>query len=415
MCYNCDMNYELNQLESSIEGEGQPLLFLHGWGRDKDAFAPIISNLPREYKIITLSLPGFGNSPEPAKAWTVEEYAELVRRFLDERLTPEERAELLCVTHSYGGRLAGKIKSFKKLVQIASAGIKPKRPLKYHLGLFFYKIVKALASLPLISPIFKRPHIAYRRLRSSDDYKNASPVMKEALAYAINHDQKRDFAAIACPTLLIWGQEDDTTPLWMGKTMERLIQDSALIVYPDATHQVLTERAAEIAIVIDKFFGSDSNADDTKEKDAKEKIEEKNPKEPEDDIDTGAEEIETPESAQRESAQTKNSEFGTDSAPAEISSTREELPPRAEIPSTQVMSSESEESLVGANGSETSSDALRPDAGEEIANRIILDTVVIDAEKKSVQEDFTFDTCIPEDDNIDDDIDDEDIYEEVLA
>lgn len=251
------MNYELDHLEYRIEGEGKPLLFLHGWGRNQDAFAPIISHLPQEYKIITLSLPGFGNSPEPEKAWTVAEYADLVERFLNEKLTPEERSELLCVTHSYGGRLAGKIRSFKRLVQIASAGVKPKRPLKYHIGLFFYKILKTLARIPVISPIFKRPHIAYRRLRSSDDYQNASPVMREALAYAINHDQKKDFAAITCPTLLIWGDADNVTPLWMGQTMETLIGNSALIVYPNATHQVLTECAPDIAVIIDKFFRSE--------------------------------------------------------------------------------------------------------------------------------------------------------------
>ncbi|MDO4753661.1 MAG: alpha/beta hydrolase, partial [Bacillota bacterium] len=248
------MNYDLNQLEFRMEGEGRPLLFLHGWGRNLDAFAPIISQLPDEYKIITLSLPGFGNSPEPAKAWTVEEYAALVTAFLNEKLTPEERAQLLCVTHSYGGRLAGKIRSFRKLVQIAAAGIKPKRSLKYRFGLFCYKVLKASAAIPIIGCAFKRPHIAYRNLRSSDDYKNASPVMKEALNFAVNHDQKKDFAKITCPTLLIWGDADVTTPLWMGRTMEKLIEDSALIVYPNATHQVLTERASEIAVVIDDFF-----------------------------------------------------------------------------------------------------------------------------------------------------------------
>lgn len=251
------MNYNINAIDFDIRGEGKPLLFLHGWGRNKDAFSPVIAHLKGDYKVITLSLPGFGNSPEPEKAWSVAEYADLVTAFLSEKITPQEREELLCVTHSYGGRLAGKIRNFKKLVQIASAGIKPKRSLGYHIGLFLYKIMKTAAELPLLKYLFRRPHAAYRNLRSSDDYKKASEVMKAALTMAVNHDQKNDFAQITCPTLLIWGDADDITPIWMGKTMERLIKHSALVNYPGATHQVFTEHASEVAAVIDRFFETD--------------------------------------------------------------------------------------------------------------------------------------------------------------
>lgn len=254
------MNYDLNTLDFHIAGEGRPLLFLHGWGGSRHTFAPIIERLPKEYKIITLSYPGFGNSPEPAQAWSVQDYADLVAAFLDAHLTAEERSSLVCVTHSYGGRLAGKLKRFHKLIQIASAGIKPKRSVGYHIRLFFYKFLKALASIPVLGCVFRRPHLAHRNMRGSDDYQNASPIMRQALTMAVNHDQKHDFAHITCPTLLIWGDADTTTPIEMGRTMERLIKDSALIHYPGATHQVYLEHASEIAIIIDAFFRLEETA-----------------------------------------------------------------------------------------------------------------------------------------------------------
>lgn len=263
------MNYDLNKLDYSIAGEGKPLLFLHGWGGSRKSFSPVIEHLPRTYKMITLSIPGFGESPEPDVAWSVQDYADLVSAFLDAKLTPEERAQLLCVTHSYGGRLAGKIKKFKKLVQIASAGIKPERTVGYHVRLAGYKFLKFLANIPVAGMLFRRPHLAHRRLRGSDDYQNASPVMQRALTMAVNHDQRKDFAEITCPTLIIWGDADTTTPIEMGRTMEQLIKDSAMVVYPEATHQVYLEHAKEISIIIDYFFSAENTAQDDVKDDVK--------------------------------------------------------------------------------------------------------------------------------------------------
>ncbi len=257
------MNYDISKLDYSIVGEGMPVLLLHGWGGNKDSFSPVTKYLPPKYKLISLSLPGFGGSPEPEAAWSVQDYADLVSAFIAEKLSAEERGALLCITHSYGGRLAGKLKNFKKLVQIASAGIKPKRSLKYHIGLFFYKLLKGIAAIPFVGAPFQRPHRAHRALRGSDDYNNATPVMQQALTMAVNHDQRRDFAQITCPTLIIWGESDSTTPIWMGYEMEKLIQGSALITYSDGSHRVHYDHAAEVAIVIDNFFSNEDFAKNT--------------------------------------------------------------------------------------------------------------------------------------------------------
>lgn len=259
------MNYDISKLDYSIVGEGMPVLLLHGWGGNKDSFAPVTKHLPPKYKLISLSLPGFGGSPEPNTAWSVQDYADLVSAFVADKLTPEERSELLCITHSYGGRLAGKLRSFKKLVQIASAGIKPRRSLRYHVSLFLYKLLKGIANIPVIGIPFKRPHKALRALRGSDDYNNATPIMQQALTMAVNHDQRRDFAKITCPTLIIWGKADGTTPIWMGYEMEKLISGSAIVTYDDGSHRVHYDHAAEVAIVIDKFFSTDADCGTAKD------------------------------------------------------------------------------------------------------------------------------------------------------
>ncbi len=248
------MNYDLEKIEYKITGEGQPLLLLHGWGGSLESLVPIASKLQGKYKIIAFSLPGFGASPEPEDAWSVQDYADLVEAFLAKVCTPEERERLFVISHSYGGRLTAKIKRFAKIVFVASAGIKPKRSLGYHVSLGFYKFVKFLSEIPLLGVLFRRQRAALLRQRSSDDYKNASDNMKQALVLAVNHDQQHDFAQITAPTLLIWGVDDDVTPIEGGRLIERLVKGSALVEVKNATHYIYREKPGEVAAIVDEFF-----------------------------------------------------------------------------------------------------------------------------------------------------------------
>ena len=43
------------QINYRIEGEGKPLLLLHGWGACIDSFAPVIRELSKYRKIIQIS------------------------------------------------------------------------------------------------------------------------------------------------------------------------------------------------------------------------------------------------------------------------------------------------------------------------------------------------------------------------
>ena len=44
-------------------GEGEPLVLLHGIGTTRDDFAPVRAQLAAEYEVLTVDLPGHGQSP----------------------------------------------------------------------------------------------------------------------------------------------------------------------------------------------------------------------------------------------------------------------------------------------------------------------------------------------------------------
>ena len=60
--------------------------------------------------------------------------------------------------------------------------------------------------------------------------------MKESFIKIVNEDLKEYYAAIKIPALLIFGDKDKETPLYMARRMNRLIKNSKLIVIKNAGH-----------------------------------------------------------------------------------------------------------------------------------------------------------------------------------
>ena len=65
-----------------VEGEGEPIVVLHGWGANINTVLSIVNILKDRYKVYALDLPGFGESEEPKEVIGSFEYAEIVRNFL---------------------------------------------------------------------------------------------------------------------------------------------------------------------------------------------------------------------------------------------------------------------------------------------------------------------------------------------
>lgn len=63
-------------------GQGEPLVLVHGFGADKDNFTRVAAHLTGQYRIISLDLPGFGDSSKPDDAdYRVEAQAERLHAF----------------------------------------------------------------------------------------------------------------------------------------------------------------------------------------------------------------------------------------------------------------------------------------------------------------------------------------------
>jgi pimeloyl-ACP methyl ester carboxylesterase len=69
----------------------------------------------------------------------------------------------------------------------------------------------------------------------SRDYKNAG-ALRGILVKAVNEDATDVASKISNPTLLLWGELDQETPIWIGRKLNELIANSKLIIMPGKDH-----------------------------------------------------------------------------------------------------------------------------------------------------------------------------------
>ncbi len=215
------------------------LLFLHGWGGNKSSWLPITERLKEKFRIHVLDLPGFGESVL-TKPYQLADYANFVMDFLKS----EKVEKPIIVGHSFGGRVAIKvITNFPSvaagLVLVNSAGISTKYGDKHYLWLAITKTGKFFLSLPFVKNLYqpvKKLFYKARKLEQSDYFNIENENLKKTFINIIDEDLSEDISKIKLPTLIIWGEKDQETPLEDGQTIHRLIKGSKMIVFPSAGH-----------------------------------------------------------------------------------------------------------------------------------------------------------------------------------
>lgn len=241
------------------EGQGSVVLLLHGWGGSIQTMMPIANMLKDKCRVIVMDLPGFGESDNPVEPWNSYDYAACVNRFIE----LNKLDSIILFGHSHGGRISIILSSMydyvKKLILIDSAGIIPKRKLNYYIKVYSFKILKS-AYLLFVGGNSKEQKLEkFYKKYGSTDYKSSDGIMRQTMVKVI-HDNLIDLLPdIKSPTLLIWGENDEDTPVYMGKIMEERIKDSGLIIFKNAGHYSYVDNYEQFKAVINVFLKDEYN------------------------------------------------------------------------------------------------------------------------------------------------------------
>lgn len=251
------LKYRDIDLHYDVTGKGSPLILMHGWGCNSSTVASIANVAAESHTVYNVDFPGFGASTEPSQVWGVEEYTQLI-----EALVAAESLEApALIGHSFGGRvgiLFASRNKVSKLVLVDAAGVKPKRKLSYYYKVYSYKLMRRLAELTLPKDKAREFVDKQRAKRGSSDYANSSAMMRAILSKVVNEDLKSVMPLIKAPTLLIWGEDDNATPLGDAKIMSKLIPDAGLVSFTGCGHYSFLDNPVQFAAVLRRFLANNN-------------------------------------------------------------------------------------------------------------------------------------------------------------
>lgn len=220
-----------------------PLVIIHGWTytiKPWDKTVTILKEMGVE--VHQLRVPGL---TQPSDAvWTIDAYV----AWLDQEL--QAIPNPIVLGHSNGGRiamhyLAQHPNRFKKLILLNSAGVtisSTSRSLKKTAVKASAKVLKPLKYIPGVR------RVVYRALGS--DYGRAPKNMQATLHNMLEADKGFSPRMITSPTVMLWGESDNVTPLAMGKKIADELPTATLHTFPGWGHAPYLTHPEQVADAI---------------------------------------------------------------------------------------------------------------------------------------------------------------------
>lgn len=145
------------KLSHHRQGEGEPLLLMHGVGHHWQGWLPVIDRLAERYDVIAVDTPGFGQSPALEGAPSVLNCTDAIAEFLEEEGIEFPHA----CGNSMGGAMAlelGRRGLARSVCAISPAGFWTEAELKWTQGsLGLLEAVPGLLKSPVLSMVGTRP------------------------------------------------------------------------------------------------------------------------------------------------------------------------------------------------------------------------------------------------------------------
>ena len=201
------------------------MLFLHGYLSQGASFFYQTEYFKSLFNVHAPDLTGFGNNSFMPYPYSLDDYVESVYKYMEEKGICKPHV----IAHSFGARIVIKAlvkypDLFDKIVFTGGAGLKPRWSFKKDLKRKAFKLLKWIFPR-------RKLHIFY-----SKDYLSLSPVMKKSFIKIVGEHLDGYIASITNPLLLIYGEKDKETPLYMAKKLHKEIKTSQLKVYKGAGH-----------------------------------------------------------------------------------------------------------------------------------------------------------------------------------
>ena len=262
-----------------LQGDGAPLLLLHGFGDSADTWRPVLDRLARAgQRAMAIDFPGYGRATR-LRVGAVLPQLDAAAAEVVERLTEEAGEPAVVVGNSLGGTVALRLGERAEALPIA--GVMPIAPAGLEMPRWFEAIerdpvLRRVLAMPVPIPDVVLRHSVgevYRRLAF------ARPAEVEAAVidtFYRHHQGRAGVAAlleagrrllpeltipyrplalerIAVPVLLVWGRLDRMVPHSGARKVMEALPQTDLVMLEDCGHCPQIEMPAEVTELMQDF------------------------------------------------------------------------------------------------------------------------------------------------------------------
>ena len=249
------------------EGEGEPLVLLHGAFSSLHTYNDWVKHLKKHYRVIRLDIMGFGlTGPNESDDYSMNNHMRILKTFLN--ILKVDKCYM--VGNSLGGWLSWEFtirypERVKKLVLIDSAGFLEEEniplPFKLARSPIVGKVIKYVVKRPILEQFVKQ--VYYNQDKVTEQLINRYYDLftrdgnNDAFLRLVNQKVKDNSAALQTltqPTLIMWGKEDVWIPVENAYRFKQLIKHANLLIYPEVGHVPMEEIPEESVLDLLNFL-----------------------------------------------------------------------------------------------------------------------------------------------------------------
>lgn len=249
----------MSNLFSRQRGEGKVLLFIHGFPMHQSVWDDFGQRFADTSKVITIDLPGFGNSPVLPGSFTIDQVADQVINLLSEM----HLLNVVVVGHSLGGYVALSMISkrpdlFSGLVlfhSTAFADSEEKKQSRDKAIEFIERNGVQTFTMNFIAPLFADPgNSAIERVKVIASQSTKEAVVGYTKAMRNRADQIKTLKSFKKPTLFLAGEKDQGIPVESIHKQAAECQYPEIHILQNVGHMGMFEKPEEIASKIKHFL-----------------------------------------------------------------------------------------------------------------------------------------------------------------
>lgn len=229
------------------DGQGLPVVFIHGWAASHRFWKYQIPHFKRNYQVVTYDLRGHGESDKPSKGYTVNEQTQDLELLL-EGLNIENP---VLVGHSLGGMIALeyalKAPNNLRALVIVGASAHPvasrRRSFQFTLLSWLIRISRNRASKYTQKEIFA-PNVDPELVDwvNTESLRTPTHVILQILKSVKKFDVMNRLQEIKVPTVLVKGEYDTVVESSDLREMQERLPDARQFIIDNAGHNCMLEQ-----------------------------------------------------------------------------------------------------------------------------------------------------------------------------